>query len=274
MRFDKDKVTVKDTKNFWENNPFYVYEAAGDEENIEFFKKLEEIKETDTETFSKHLWGFDQFNGKRVLDIGCGPGWYSVNLAKNGAKVVSLDLTENAIFRCRRYFKAYGLHGDKVVADAQQLPFKSNSFDGVISSGVLHHAPNVRKTIEEVHRILKPGGRSTISIYYKNALLRWPTFYVTRFVVNSLLDVEARQGIREALTPEEFVRLYDGDDNPLGHVFTREECRDLFSMFKTVNIEVHMFMLRFFPFVRYVPRFVHSLLDRWFGIMFYVQVRK
>lgn len=270
----KNTVTVKDTKDFWEKNPFYVYEAVGGEGSAEFFKKLEDVKETDTETFSKHLWGFDQYRGKRVLDIGCGPGWYSVNMAKNGARVVSLDLTENAIFRCRRYFKAYGLHGDKVVADAEQLPFKSNSFDGVISNGVLHHAPDIRKAVEEVYRILKPGGHSTISIYYRNALLRWPTFHMTRFVIRSLLNESSRKGIKSASTPEEFVRMYDGDDNPVGHVFTKEECIKLFSPFKITNIEVHMFLLRFFPFGRFVPRSIHKLLDRWFGIMFYVQLRK
>ncbi len=274
MEPKKNKVTIKDTKKFWEENPFYVYEAIGEEGSTEFFKQLEEIKETDTETFSKHLWGFDQYKDKRVLDIGCGPGWYTYNYAKNGARIVGMDLTKKAVNIAKKYLRHGNLKGSIVVADAQRLPFRPQSFDHIASSGVLHHAPDIHKAIAEVHRVLKPGGSAIISIYYKNLLLNPYVFYLTRLVVRLTLKAPSRRGIRYASSPEEFVRMYDGDANPVGWVFTREKCLRLFNSFEIKNMEPHCFVLRFFPFRRLIPRFVHKLLDNYFGTMWYVQLEK
>jgi len=56
-------------------------------------------------------------------------------------------------------------------ADGEALPFDDNSFDIVYSWGVLHHSPDTEKAIEEVYRVLRPGGRSCIMIYHNPSIV-------------------------------------------------------------------------------------------------------
>jgi len=57
------------------------------------------------------------------------------------------------------------------VADAENLPFIGNSFDAVYSWGVIHHSPDTSKAVEEIYRVLKPGGIAKIMIYHKNSII-------------------------------------------------------------------------------------------------------
>lgn len=88
-----------------------------------------------------------------VLDLGCGNGLSTSNI--KGKFVVGLDLSEVQMIRAKKKFK----NTNYVVGDASNIPFKSNSFDVVVAINLLHHIPNSRKVIDEVWRILKPGGR-------------------------------------------------------------------------------------------------------------------
>ena len=90
------------------------------------------------------------FNGKSVLDIGCGRGGYSMEFLKEGADVTSLDIT-------RENFQ--DIHGVKfVMADASKLPFKSLSFDMVFCSSIIEHLKEPKKLLVEIKRVLKKDG--------------------------------------------------------------------------------------------------------------------
>lgn len=87
---------------------------------------------------------------KRVLDMGCGSGRYSIALKKMGAKeVIGLDLGDGKKLKYKgiTYIKGTTL----------KLPFADSSFDFVFCNGVLHHTTNPMKGLKEMHRVLKPG---------------------------------------------------------------------------------------------------------------------
>lgn len=98
--------------------------------------------------------------GHLVLDIGCGTGFSACFLAKEcGASVVAADLRPDVLAWARNRIAKEGV-GDKVVAllaDAQNLPFKANTFDVVLSESVLVFTDQTRSA-SEVLRVLKPGG--------------------------------------------------------------------------------------------------------------------
>ena len=95
--------------------------------------------------------------GKRILDLGCGPGWYSLALERAGASVVSLDLGSDDVREARSKELA------AMVGDGQQLPIATGSLDGVFCSNLLEHVPDPESVIDEIARILKPGGWAWIS---------------------------------------------------------------------------------------------------------------
>jgi 2-polyprenyl-3-methyl-5-hydroxy-6-metoxy-1,4-benzoquinol methylase len=96
--------------------------------------------------------------GKQILDIGCGTGEGSALLNKLGAKVVCLDVAKYAMSICRK------LNFNGVLAVAHALPFREDSFDGVLLMDVIEHVPKdlEKKLLFEVKRITKPHAKIAI----------------------------------------------------------------------------------------------------------------
>jgi SAM-dependent methyltransferase len=105
--------------------------------------------------------------GDAVLDIGCGAGVDSLVAARlvgAGGRVVGLDVTPAMIERARAHQARLGLANLSFqVGEAEALPFPDNDFDAVISNGVFNLALDKEKALQEVHRVLKPGGRLMIA---------------------------------------------------------------------------------------------------------------
>lgn len=109
--------------------------------------------------------------GKRVLEIGVGLGADHQRFAEVGAELYGLDLTPRAIEHVSRRLKSLGLESSLLVGDAEKLSFDAGAFDAVYSWGVLHHSPDTPKAIEEVRRVLVPGGTARVMIYHKWSLI-------------------------------------------------------------------------------------------------------
>lgn len=118
-----------------------------------------------------NLFEYDRYRGKRVLEVGCGMGCMSMNWARQGAIMTSVDLNPVSIAQTRRRFEVFNLQGDIQEADAERLPFADETFDHVYSWGVVHHTPNIRGAISEIYRVLKPGGRAGLMLYHRHSVL-------------------------------------------------------------------------------------------------------
>ncbi len=119
------------------------------------------------EPFIPDFAKFSQSRGKRVLEIGVGLGADHQQFAQAGADLFGVDLTDRAIEHTKRRLGAFNLQSTLAKGDAENLTFASDTFDVVYSWGVLHHSPNTPKAIQEVHRVLKPGGVARIMVYSK-----------------------------------------------------------------------------------------------------------
>jgi trans-aconitate methyltransferase len=91
-------------------------------------------------------------SGERILDVGCGEGSLTAQIARAGARVVGIDTSEEMVAAA----KARGL--DARLIDAEQLPF-DGEFDAVFSNAALHWVRDHDAMLEGVHRALKSGGR-------------------------------------------------------------------------------------------------------------------
>jgi len=99
--------------------------------------------------------------GRIVVDFGCGSGENSLLLARRGAYVVGVDISESLIELARRRLEVNGLAGRAqfVVGSAHDLPLREAAADVVLGIAILHHL-DLDAASREVHRILKPGGRA------------------------------------------------------------------------------------------------------------------
>lgn len=96
---------------------------------------------------------------KKVLDIGCGPGFFSIMLAQMGYQVTAVDYTDNMLAEAARNAEKYGVTITFLQMDAQNLEFNDGSFDFVISRNVTWNLEDPVKAYSEWLRVLRPNGK-------------------------------------------------------------------------------------------------------------------
>lgn len=94
----------------------------------------------------------------KVLDLGCGGGFTCEFLAQRGAQVFGIDPLHNCIDTAKRHAIDSKLDINYQQGFAENLPYSDNFFDVVVCVDVLEHVANLKKTIAEIHRTLKPNG--------------------------------------------------------------------------------------------------------------------
>lgn len=100
----------------------------------------------------------------RVLDYACGRGHLAIRLAmEQGNEVSAFDVSPEGIRVAREQAALSGVSVDFHVMDAEHLGFESESFDGVIGFEALHHVIVYPRMGQELHRVLKPGGRAVFA---------------------------------------------------------------------------------------------------------------
>lgn len=107
----------------------------------------------------------EDFAGKRVLDVGCGTGWFGALLQDRGARVIGSDISDTLLREAARRIPV-------VRASAYRLPFPDESFDCAISFMVLHVLETPEQALREVSRALAPAGKFYLGIVHPEAE-RW-----------------------------------------------------------------------------------------------------
>lgn len=131
-------------------------------------------------------WPFPPGKGKRVLDVGCSWGRWSVAAARADYNAIGLDVHLDSLIAARRVSGQLGVRALFVCGDADALPLRSESMDVVFSYSVLQHLerPTVARFLGEAARVLKPGGVCLIQL-------------PNRFGLASFLQ-QLKRGMREA----------------------------------------------------------------------------
>jgi SAM-dependent methyltransferase len=120
---------------------------------------------TDIDPVVRELLG--SIKGKKVIEIGCGNGYFSRMLAKRGAKMTSLDVSSKMIAIANAEEKKKPLGIVYLHRDAAHLRgLKSASFDLAVSNMVFMDIVDIKAAIKEIGRVLKPGGRLVFSILH------------------------------------------------------------------------------------------------------------
>jgi 2-polyprenyl-6-hydroxyphenyl methylase / 3-demethylubiquinone-9 3-methyltransferase len=113
--------------------------------------------------------GLAPLAGKRVLDVGCGGGILSEAMARLGASVTGIDLSENPLKVAQLHLLESGLDIDYQLASAEQLSAQRESqFDVVTCMELLEHVPDPSSTVAACAKLATPGGRVFFSTINRN----------------------------------------------------------------------------------------------------------
>jgi SAM-dependent methyltransferase len=119
--------------------------------------------------FLKYMnWSESETKGKIVLDAGAGTGQLTCSIATLGCDVIGADLTPSVVrgWKNRKiYAKEFSSNVHIIQANLLQPPFKKNIFDGVHSSGVLHHMPSTYEGFKVLAPLVKPKGSFFVHLY-------------------------------------------------------------------------------------------------------------
>ena len=97
-------------------------------------------------------------SGRKIVDIGAGLGESSVYFALHGAAVTCTDLSAGMVSAAQRLAELHGVRIEAVISPAERLQLPSSSFDIAYVANTLHHVSDRRALLEEIKRVLKPGG--------------------------------------------------------------------------------------------------------------------
>ncbi|MEM8915441.1 MAG: class I SAM-dependent methyltransferase [Pseudomonadota bacterium] len=273
------KPTIDDVREFWDANPLWQGESQHEPGSRAFFEDHEAVVREDcfAGQLDERIFATIK-EGGRVLDLGCGNGFWLIELARRGVDdLYGADLSPNSLSMAGKRCEIFGVEADLSIQNAEATDFDRNSFDHVNCQGVVHHTTSPYAAVREIHAILKPGGTCSLSVYYRNIIIRnWALLRLPSKIIHWLGGGLLGRG-REAIFAQNdvatIVRHYDGEANPIGLAYDRTEFKQLIGPgFDIEEVYFHFFPARALPFR--VPRSVHGFLDRRLPFMIYATLRK
>jgi len=237
-------VPIERVQEFWDARPCNIRHSPLPVGTRAYFDEVEARKYR-VEPHIPRFAEFEQWRGKRVLEVGCGIGTDTVNFAKRGAWVTAVDLSARSLELAQKRVKVYGL-SDYVTfcqANAEQLTdvLPVEDYDLVYSFGVIHHTPNPSMALRQMAEYVGPGGTLKLMVYH-----RWSW---------KALGLLVRSGFQFWRWNEIIARQSEAQTGcPVTHTYTR---RDVVRMldrvgFKATGMSVeHIFPYRVADYVRY-----------------------
>lgn len=257
------KKTVNDVEQFWNNNPLFTGEAIFDENNPTKFFDEHDIAYFD-DVFSginfKRTFFFPNETDS-VLDLGCGIGFWTNLFYKKYSveKITSADLTEEALKICKLRVPMTEIKKE----NAESLSFDDQSFNHINCQGVIHHTPNTQACVDEIYRVLKRGGTASISVYYRNSLLKFSSIFLPVIKLAAkifLRDTGRGRDFSKVKDVDDIVRFYDGNQNPIGKAYSKKQFLNMLknSGFENIEVKYFFFPFRFLKFK--IPQFLRKIL--------------
>jgi SAM-dependent methyltransferase len=112
---------------------------------------------------------FQNLSNLDILEIGVGQGSHAGLIAPRAKSFTGIDLTNPAVESTRKRMQLLGVKTARVMEmDAEEMTFPDASFDYIWTWGVIHHSADTRRIVEQMHRVLRPGGKVNVMVYHRS----------------------------------------------------------------------------------------------------------
>jgi len=260
---------ITEVRDYWNRRPCNIRHSPKPVGSKEYFDEVEQRKYF----VEPHIPGFAEFSkwqGKKVLEIGCGIGTDTMNFARAGATVTAVDLSEKSLEVAQQRAAVFGL-SDRIrfyQANAEELSqvVPVEPYDLIYSFGVIHHTPRPDRVVEQLKAYARPGTTLKVMVYHRYSfkvlwiMLKYGKlqFWKTNEIVSQ--HAEAQFGC------------------PIAYIYSRKQGRALLEQhgFKVTDL----FVDHIFPYVipeyvqyryrkvwyfRWMPAFLFRALERRYG---------
>ncbi len=166
-------------------NDLTIYDRVADRwwsDDIRWVRTLKNLVPGRLAWFDRHI----DWQGCRVLDLGCAGGFMAEALALRGAVVTGIDPAAGAVDAARAHARAGGLRITYDVGVGEALPYGDAGFDAVVCVDVLEHVADLNKVLAEVARVLRPGGLFLFDTINRNPLARLATITIAEDMLRLL----------------------------------------------------------------------------------------
>ena len=200
--------TIDDVKKYWNNRPCNVRHSQEEIGTKKYFDEVEK-KRYISEPHIPIFADFKSYQGKKVLEVGCGMATEGINFAKQGAKYTGTDLSEESLKLAKKRFEVYNKDGKFYVGNSEKLTsfVPIETYDLIYSFGVIHHSPQPKKIISEIKKYMNKDSTLKIMLYASES---WKNYMIKA----GYDQPEAQYGcpIAYTYTKDEARKLLDGFD--------------------------------------------------------------
>jgi ubiquinone/menaquinone biosynthesis C-methylase UbiE len=162
-----------------------------------------------------------------IADIGTGPGYLAIELAKKSGKIVkAIDISPNMLKKAKDNAKKAGVEIEVIESNCESLPFADHSVSLLTSSNMIHMLEDPLPFIKEVKRVCKPGGKALISGFKRNP---W-------WIITDLAEFHSKVICKN--------KPLEGMANVIDASFTSKEFEDMLTLSGLTNHRVFTGFLR------------------------------
>jgi 2-polyprenyl-3-methyl-5-hydroxy-6-metoxy-1,4-benzoquinol methylase len=217
--------TIEDVKTFWNTRPCNVRHSQKEVGTKEYFDEVERKRYT-AEPHILDFADFKTWNGKKVLEIGCGLATDGINFARAGAEYTATDLSVESLNLAKKRFEVYNERGNFYVGNSEELSsfLPQETYDLIYSFGVIHHSPSPEKIISEIKNYMNSSSVLKIMLYASKS---WKNYMIEA----GLDQPEAQYGC------------------PIANTYTNDEVKELLDGFDVISIDQnHIFPYQIEPY--------------------------
>lgn len=208
--------TKETVRQYWDKRPCNVRHSQKELCSKEYFDEVEK-KKYFVEPHIPVFANFRRWEGKKVLEIGCGIGTDSINFVRNGAELTIVELSEKSLDICKKRFEIFGLTATFILGDVEKLSMclEPEHFDLIYSFGVIHHTPNPSKAFEEIAKFMDKDTEIRIMLYSK---ISYKLFWI--MMENDVHKISNMEDLIRQNAEAQY-------DCPVANTYTFREIRDL-----------------------------------------------